>query len=180
MRAALLAVLVAAVAGCGGDSREGARPAATTAGSVAATTPDSCHDAGRHGAVGYRLCFASNRGDHGRLYADEDGRSTLVRVDPPYRASGQPLIGHWRRALLSPDGGWFLLEWSAECEVPFTFVVRSGGGTPRPALGQPRRWGKAEPSTAVGWRDERTALVRTHSDCGGPEAGRLVRVRVDR
>jgi hypothetical protein len=174
-RAALLALLSAlAVCGCGGEE-EAAAPAP---GPTVPSGP-SCQQIGEREDVAYELCWRPNAREHGTFVVAEGDERAVVPVQPPFRPAGQPLVGHWRQAALSPDGRWLLLEWSAECEVPFTFVVRSSGGAPRPSFGRARRWWDGQPSTAVGWLDARTAIVETHSQCGGPESRRLVRVSVD-
>ena len=172
-RRALALAVVVALAGCGGD--EQAEPPTTVS-----TVPSgsSCEPIGSHAAVAYELCWKPNARQHGTFVAVEDGEGTVVPVGTPFRPSGQPLIGHWRKAMLSPDGRWFLLQWSAECEVPFTFVVSSSGGEPRPSFGRMRRWWDGRPSTAVGWDDAKTALVETYSDCGGRHSPRRVRIDV--
>jgi hypothetical protein len=173
--AALVLAVALVLGGCGGDE-EGAAPAPPAP--VVPSGP-SCEGIGEHEEIVYELCWRPNSREHGTFVVAEGDERAVVPVQPPFRPAGQPLIGHWRQATLSPDGRWLLLEWSAECEVPFTFVVRSSGGPVRPAFGRARRWWDAQPSTAVGWLNDGTAIVETHSQCGGPQARRLVRVQVD-
>lgn len=175
MRAAVVLWLAVALAGCGGDD-EVAAP--TTAPASTVPSGPSCERFGTFAAAAYELCWRPNRGEHGTFVVAEGGARSVVPIATPFRLAGHPLIGHWRTALLSPDGQWMLLEWSAECEVPFTFLVSSAGGEPRPAFGRARRWWDGQPSVAVGWADEVTAIVETFSDCGGKQAKRRVRVPV--
>ena len=169
----LLCTLAVALGGCGGEEEAAPAPAASI------PSGPTCEQFGEHEAVTYELCWKPNAGQHGTFVVAEGGKRAIVPVEPPFVPAGQPRIGHWREAVLSPNSRWLLLEWSAECEVPFTFVVRSSGGAVRPAFGRARRWWDGQPSTAVGWLNDGTAIVETHSQCGGPQARRLVRVQVD-
>jgi hypothetical protein len=170
VRAAVLVAAALLAVGCGGEDEAGSEPRPFT---VSVSTAERCEpvDGGA-----YELCYRANSGDHGRLYALTRYR-TEVPIGTP--ASRGTLIGHWRKAIPSPDGRWLLLEWSAECEVPFTFLVPAAGGTPQPALGGGRRWFDAPSSTAVGWDSATTAIVEQRSSpCGREVATERVRVPV--
>jgi hypothetical protein len=107
--------------------------------------------------------------------------SRFVR-DGKTLAIGKPSgakIGHWAKAYLSPDGKTFLAQWSAECEVPFTFLVPARGGLPRVVTGE-ADWVKAPQSTADGWTEDGRAIVEvTRGDCGKPSSGGLYLVAQD-
>jgi hypothetical protein len=45
----------------------------------------------------------------------------VVVAAPPVRVK----IGHWEQGFLSPDRKKLLLQCSAECEIPITFVGRT-------------------------------------------------------
>jgi hypothetical protein len=118
----------------------------------------------------------------GTLVVEQDGARRVIHVEPPQRpgnADGHAIVGHWERAILSPDGRRLLLQWSAECETQFTFLVGVEGGAPRPALRAPGAWWDAPSSFAVGWESARIAIVETYGGCGGPPERRRVRVAVD-
>jgi len=88
-------------------------------------------------------------------------------------------VGHWAKAYLSPDGKTFLAQWSAECEVPFTFVVPARGGVPRVVTGE-ADWANAPQSTADGWTEDGRAIVElSHGDCGLPSRRSIVLVAQD-
>jgi hypothetical protein len=77
-------------------------------------------------------------------------------------------VGHWAKAFLSPDGKTFLAQWSAECEVPFAFLVPVRGGVPRVVTGE-ADWAKAPQSAADGWTEDGRAIVEIwRGDCGLP------------
>jgi hypothetical protein len=94
--------------------------------------------------------------------------SRFVR-DGKKLAIGEPpgaIVGHWSKAYLSPDGRTFLAQWSAECEVPFAFLVPARGGVPRVVTGE-ADWAKAPQSTADGWTGDGRAIVEVwRGDCG--------------
>jgi hypothetical protein len=88
-------------------------------------------------------------------------------------------VGHWAKAYLSPDGKTFLARWSAECEVPFTFLVTARGGVPRVVTGE-ADWAKAPQSTADGWTEDGRAIVELRrGDCGLPAKARIYLVAKD-
>lgn len=178
MRAGVVLAVLLVVVGCGGDSETGTERRAGPA-TAPVSTGEVCRVAARAAGVRYELCYRLSSGDHARLYALEGGERRKIAIDPPFRASG-PLIGHWEKALLSPDGRRFLLEWSAECEVPFTFVVGASGGEPQPVFGSRRAWWEATSSSAVGWHDARTVVVEKRPDCGGRTPPERVRLPVPR
>ena len=68
---------------------------------------------------------------------------------------GQP-SGHWRFALLSPDGNRILAQWSGECEVPIAYVVTLQSGPPVPVTGESTN---VLESFALGWTRGDRALI---------------------
>jgi hypothetical protein len=134
----LVVLVLLTAAACGGDSGSDAPAAA------AAWEPRECTLAGAHDGVSYRVCYASpTRRAIERL---SGGRVERVAVaDPP-----GAVVGHWRWAALSPDGSTLLAQWSAECEVPFAFLVPASGGSPRLVTGE-ADWTDAPESEALGW-----------------------------
>jgi len=102
-----------------------------------------------------------------------DGKTLAIRTPPGAK------VGHWTKAYLSPDGKTFLAQWSAECEVPFTFLVPARGGVPRVVTGN-ADWTKAPQSTADGWTEDGRAIVEiTRGDCGKPSSRGLYLVAQD-
>jgi hypothetical protein len=82
-------------------------------------------------------------------------------------------VGHWAKAFLSPDGKTFLAQWSAECEVPFAFLVPVRGGAPRVVTGE-ADWRRAPQSSADGWTEDGRAIVEiSRGDCGTPSRREL-------
>ena len=112
-------------------------------------------------------------------YAICGGR--FVRDGEPL-AIGKPpgaKVGHWAKAYLSPDGKTFLAQWSAECEVPFAFLVPVRGGVPRVVTGE-ADWTKAPQSSADGWTGDGRAIVEiSRGDCGSPSDRELYLVAPD-
>lgn len=50
------------------------------------------------------------------------------------------------------------MQWSAECEIPIAFVLRSGGGALRVVSGE-RDWANAPESVALGFASDGRAMV---------------------
>jgi hypothetical protein len=69
--------------------------------------------------------------------------------------NGEP-SGHWRFALLAPDGNRVLAQWSGECEVPLAYVATLQSGPPVPITGATS---DAPESFALGWTRGGRALV---------------------
>ncbi len=91
-----------------------------------------------------------------------DGK--VLAIGKPHGAN----VGHWAKAFLSPDGRTFLAQWSAECEIPTTFVVPVRGGVPRVVTGE-ADWAKAPQSVADGWTEDGRAIVEIwRGGCGLP------------
>ena len=90
--------------------------------------------------------------------ADSGGVRTLIR-SPSTGTLAAPR-GHWRAALLSPDGGRVLAQWSGECEIPTAYFVDTATGAARPVTGErDERTPDPPNSIALAWADDRTALV---------------------
>lgn len=131
------------------------------------------------GAVG--ICKRGHRpyGGPGRwlhLLSDSGERRVLV---PPPDHKDLP-SGHWRYVLASPDREWLLAQWSGECEVPHAFFAPASGSAPRAVTGE-EHWLDAPTSEAIGWVDERTALVHLpEGSCShGVDEPGLYRIGID-
>lgn len=96
----------------------------------------------------------------------------------PIAAPTRTPAGHWAAGYLRPGGKTLLLQWFAECEVPFAFFVPARGGTPTLVTGG-RDLSRARPSVAHGWQwDGKSAIIELITGCGKPHARselRLVR-----
>jgi hypothetical protein len=93
-------------------------------------------------------------------------RNAPDAVDLPHPRGAK--IGHWRWAALSPDGTTYLAQWSAECEVPFAFLVPAGGGEPEVVTGE-ADWTQAPESEALGWTTDGEPIARLPKGaCGTP------------
>ena len=62
-------------------------------------------------------------------------------------------VGHWVRAVPSPDGKTLLAQWSAECEIPLAYFVSLD--TRRPKAVAPRHL----ETQAIAWNDDGRAGV---------------------
>lgn len=90
--------------------------------------------------------------------ADSAGARTLIQ-SPSGGTPANPR-GHWRAALLSPDGNTVLAQWSGECEVPTAFFIDTATAAARPVTGQSDEGLGSRPnSIGLTWADDRTALV---------------------
>jgi hypothetical protein len=181
-----VAALLLAAAGCGEDG-EVAAPVASSP-SVVETQPAwrECSDEANGAVRAYRTCIRYPRdlADpaaplNGVIEVRRDGTWQRLDVELPFPPPSEdtPVVGHWGGVFLSPDGGTLLAQWSAECEVPIAFFVRSSGGRPRP-VGR-NRYGPA-PSTALGWTTDGRAIVDFYEGaCGGNEKPGVYLVSVD-
>lgn len=149
-----LAVLVAAAAaGCGGDENPVAAPS-----TAASAIPAWCApmEPGRNDL--FLLCRRPGPGQHGGFRLRGRGPIEIaLPTDSP--------AGHWSGGFLSPDGRMLLLQWTAECEVPFALFVPARGGTPRFVTGEPTME-EARPSIAHGWTLGGEAIVELLPGCG--------------
>ena len=104
----------------------------------------------------------------GRSYAPQrielwsGGRRRLLAAKP-FRGG----VGHWIRALLSPDGERVLAQWSAECEVPIAFL-----GSVHGPLRAVAAHGRDVPTSGgLGWTRGGQAVVELpEGACGGSVA----------
>ena len=73
--------------------------------------------------------------------------------------------GSWLWAERSPDGRWWLAQWSGECETPSVYLARAGE---RPvSVTGARRVSNAVEAFALGWTDDGRALVQLlQPSCG--------------
>jgi hypothetical protein len=90
------------------------------------------------------------------------------RVPIAYPTGGP--AGHWSAGSLY--GKTLLLEWRAECEVPYAFFVPFRGGTPRLVTGERKISVRAPASIAHGWTDSGEAIIEVIPGCNqaGPDA----------
>ena len=112
------------------------------------------------------ICGSDNRPPDRIDVADSQGVRTLVQ-SPSTGAAAMPR-GHWRAALVSPNGATVLAQWSGECEVPRAFFIDIATGVAAPVTGG-RGEGPFEAPNSIGltWADDRTALaVLPEGACG--------------
>jgi hypothetical protein len=74
------------------------------------------------------------------------------------RPIGAGPVGGWLGGYLSRDGKTLLMQWSAECEVPYAFFVSVRGGVPRLVTGE-RSMAQAPESIADGWTSDGRAVI---------------------
>jgi hypothetical protein len=98
---------------------------------------------------GFRACtaFPPDGTAHSRIERRAASAWTTV-----LRPSEAPAHGWWRRVLPSPDRKTLLGQWSGDCELQTTYMIRVGG-RPRPIFSE------AE-SFALGWSDDGRARVQ--------------------
>lgn len=88
------------------------------------------------------------------------GAKAVVRVVA--KAPGR--VGHWERASFAPTGKAFFAQWSAECEVPYAFLITAA--KVHPYGGKTLR--DAPSSVALGWLPDESAVVHfPKGACGG-------------
>ena len=86
------------------------------------------------------------------------GWSQLIGL-PPVSAASDPIVGHWAWASPSPDGRWVAAGWSAECEVPFGFLVSVADGSVHTVTGEAgTAWRSAPDSGIIGWQADGSAM----------------------
>jgi hypothetical protein len=83
------------------------------------------------------------------------------------RPIGAGPVGGWIGGYVSRDAKTLLMQWSAECEVPYAFFVPARGGVPRLVTGE-RSMADAPESIADGWTSDGRAIVELpQGACGG-------------
>lgn len=98
-----------------------------------------------------------------------DGRDVRTLIQSPSSGATAKPRGHWRAALLSPDGATVLAQWSGECEVPRAFFIDTATGAASPVTGERgERPSDAPNSIGLAWADDRTALVVLSNSACGP------------
>jgi hypothetical protein len=94
-----------------------------------------------------------------------DGRAIHLPTPPGMTVDGEP-SGHWRFALLAPDGNHILAQWSGECEIPTAYLFTMQAGAAVPVTGATARDATPE-SFALGWTcDDRALVVLPEGACG--------------
>jgi hypothetical protein len=120
--------------------------------------------------VQYAVCDPENGTDSSTIVAIRGAQRTTLLGFPRalYPDQEVPSIagGHWRWALVSPDGQWVLAQYSSDCETTFAFLVPARGGPAvLPQGGAPK---DVPQSVGYGWASTGEALVRLayESPCG--------------
>jgi hypothetical protein len=103
---------------------------------------------------GFRGCTVFRfRGEISRIER-RDGSHWSVVLAPERAPYGHYAhVGYWERVLAAPRGGMVLAQWSAECEVPFAYLITPNG----PSL---RRVFPSHPATVLGWTSDGLARVK--------------------
>jgi hypothetical protein len=153
----LLAIAVIGLVGCGG------RPDRTKPAAVRTTCVEGINCASKT----YRHCTSVSRGFRACTTYPPNGRersrierrtlSGWVTVLRPGHAPGH---GWWRRVIGSPDRTTLLGQWSGDCEIQTTYIIRVGHRA-RPIFSQ------AE-SFAVGWKNDGEARVLVTAAASDP------------
>jgi hypothetical protein len=144
-----------------------------------------CAELDRSSAGAIETCRVADRDQYGRelVMIDADGTrrqlAGAVYPDGVIPGTNQPVAGHWARAMVSPDGEWVAAQWSGECEVQTTFLVRTADGAVFDTAGQPLGsvsgdWPASE-SLALGWSDSRAIVADIGSACGSANGSSAVR-----
>jgi hypothetical protein len=176
-------VLLALVTACGSDHETTTTSAASIAGTAAqppsgppsSSRVDSCKPVGRVQAGAILFCWTPNVMDHGSFMVERDQKRRRIPIATPGPTpSVRDLVGHWAWAALSPNRKTILAHWSAECEVPFAFLIPASGGKPRVVTGE-SDWATSPESFALGWTEDGRAIVfiPRQPGCGSgvPEPG---------
>jgi hypothetical protein len=116
----------------------------------------------------YLLCSRDTPRDRGWFAVR--GRGRIPIAYPP-----NTTVGQWAAGYLSGDGKHLLIQWTAECETPFAFVVSRAGGQPRLVLGG-SRLERAQPSFAHGWTLDGRMIIEVVPGCGAPRAKSRLRL----
>ena len=126
---------------------------------------DGCLPGRTSGEVTVELCGDEHLPNRIDLVAP-GGRTTLLGLPPPPGADAT--IGHWVSAELSPDGRTVLAQFSAECEVQFTFFIDVASRTLTATTGEDvQHWNRAPSSMTAGWRPDGQAVISLGpSACG--------------
>lgn len=107
---------------------------------------------------GFRGCTAFHVGGEMSRIERRDGSRWSVVLTPdraPYPRAGASAahVGYWQRVFAAPRGGMVLAQWSAECEVPFAYLIATRKRAVRPLF--PRH-----EAVALGWTSDGLARVR--------------------
>ncbi len=158
MRRVLVPLVVVALAGCSAGSGDHQAAAPATTASPNGLLGARCDLIEPGSNLGYQLCQdPSSPTDRGRFEFRGRGR---IPID--YPNSGPS--GHWSDGFVSRDGKTLLLQWTAECEVPFAFFVPARGGKPRLVTGESKPE-DADPTIAHGWTLDGHAIVEVMPGC---------------
>jgi hypothetical protein len=156
---ALVAVVALCAAGCD-DTQSNPAGSGTTLSSGTASAPrkgavPACTpmEPGRNRSLLY--CWSPERSGDGGSFSFRGRRI-------PIAYPNELPAGHWEGGF--HYGKTLLLQWRAECEVPYAFFVPWRGGTPRLVTGE-RSMRRAPPSLAHGWTRDGEAIVEVLPGC---------------
>jgi hypothetical protein len=116
------------------------------------------------------LCWRPNASDRGSFWFRGRGR---IPIRYPYQAPA----GHWSGGFLY--GKTLLLQWTAECEVPYAFFVPFRGGTPRLVTGERKLTVRTPASIAHGWTGDGEAIIEVLPGCSEPGESEFLLISPD-
>lgn len=125
------------------DARSGV--VAVTGGPVVDDPPPGCSAVDAGAGLLAAACGPEPETDEIRVFTPAGGSRLLTGPVTD--------VGHWRFALVSPDGAWVLGQWSGECEEPAAYLIDVQSGERRSVVEG------AVASSVIGWAPDRRAIV---------------------